>query len=242
MKDCLGLRKKCRLGFTLVEILIVVVAIALVTALLVTLVVSKYQESRFRSAANTLVSHMTELIGAQDRYYTLNSEYGSREEILKAGLIKEWPRPDLILQDEQCIIDNDVVYDYSYVTTNLSSGSRQDVLVALPCVKESVAVAVDQLIWSGMVDHDNLNAVVKSKPRVSGEGSGTSTPVGGGGYMNGSEDINTGNNYWTYSWSACSVEGTRVGTPKCFDPDQGGLVGDDFCATQKPSANSESCS
>jgi len=140
---------KIKQGFTLIEMLITVIVIALIMVFFVTLMLSKYKESKLNSDAAKIISEISQIISSEEIYYMKNSVYGTKEELLNSGILKSWPIPPEGIFDSECIATSEPFSGYELKTVSIENVKKNNLYVVLPCLKKDVADVVNVLTLAG---------------------------------------------------------------------------------------------
>jgi len=224
-------------GFTLIEMTFTVSIIGIICIFLVGYLYNQHRKADTQMKASKFVNQISDLIAAQDRFYLSNGYYGTKLEIVESGIIKQWPEPDQALADTECLLKNNQIFEFSYISEDLVGTPEQELLISLSCVKQEFKDIVLDIMADGTTDN---NLKPPTTEVSTGEGS-TGTAGDPDGVLNGESDPNTTNNKWVFTWSSCNSDFLKIGTPKCFDPDNAGFVSADFCEGEKPTIAEEAC-
>lgn len=140
--------KKIKYGFTLVEMLVTIVLVALCVAVLVWISSSYYKESNLKSISNKIISDMTEITNGEEIYFTKFGRYANATELMESGVLKSFPLPPDNAMDQDCLNNEATTKHYDITAINSIVSNNNNLYVVLPCAKESVAEMINNVMQS----------------------------------------------------------------------------------------------
>jgi len=126
-------------GFTLIETIVMIVVIGLVVSVLIGVILSMFETSHKKALSAKLVDDIRILNDAQTHYYSKHRLYGTKEQLVDSGFLKQWPIPNPEMKDETCLNNTTHVYEYQYWSLDINGDGSLDMIAVLPCVKSEYA-------------------------------------------------------------------------------------------------------
>lgn len=146
--------KMMKKGFTLLEMMIAVVIVGMLIGVLIGIFGNPMGEAAYKSAVAKTADDLRMIADAEDYYFSMNGQWGSREDLLLSGALKAWPVPAEEVMDISCMEDryaNCIAdgtcgnhFTYDLWLEDMTNGDGYDFFSALVCVTEEFAVAFNE--------------------------------------------------------------------------------------------------